>query len=263
MSTEVDFKNGHKHQHECNSRKVSQVLKSDKKKDKKANLGPVLYETVEGKRFENKNLPIHDQPVSSLNKDVTFTVNQLRRAFGFRNITQLLPHIKQCSQETFSILTQDEEPFIDLGQTATIDKSRKNTTSLNLPTHFGHTIHVDLLFRASTAHGDAKYATYFVDRATRYKMIYPLQNLTTDIIDKFKQQTRDLGFTPKRHISDCDKKLFSTDIKTKWSCREIMAHHFKNGTWLDSIINASATILAVRISESSSNIELHTVQSLQ
>ena len=171
--------------------------------------------TIEDKfSFPTPSLPIHDQPISSLNKDVSFTVNQLRRAFGFRNINQLLPHIKQCSQQNFSISTQDEEPFVDLGQTATIDKTKKNSTPLDLPNFFGHTIHVDILFGAGTAHGGAKYALYFVDRASRYKMIYPLKNLTTDILDKFQQHSKDLGFTPKRYISDCDKKLFSAEVKT-------------------------------------------------
>ena len=159
-------------------------------------------------------LQAHDNLVSSLSKEREFTVDQLRRAFGFRNIDSLLPHLRKTSQPTFRISTTDNEPILDAGQVATVDKSRKNTTPLDLPSSFGEVIHLEILYGAGTAHGGVKYALYLVDRATRYKCIYPLKNLGDDILTQMQAFCNDFKISPMKFISDCDQRLFSTQIVT-------------------------------------------------
>ena len=143
----------------------------------------------------------------------SFTIDQLQRRFGFRNVSNILPQIRATSQQNYSISTTDTEPIIDLVNTATIDKSPRNTTPLALPNNFGDVVHVDILYGANTAHGGVKYALYLVDRSTRYKSIYPLTNLSTDILKQFKSYCNDIGLVPKQFICDCDRRLFSQDIK--------------------------------------------------
>ena len=101
---------------------------------------------------------------------------------------------------------------MDLGTTATVDKSNRNKTPLTLPEQFADTVHMDILYGANTAHGGIKYALYIVDRTTRYKYIHPLKNLTTDILDGIKSFCSDMGTVPKRFISDCDNRLFSSAV---------------------------------------------------
>ena len=159
-------------------------------------------------------LRTHDLPVSSVPNDVSFTLDQMRRAFGFRNIDRHIKHIQETSIPNYSISTNDYEPITDLGSTSTIDKSNRNKTLLTLPSQFADTVHMDILYGANTAHGGIKYALYIVDRATRYKYIHPMSNLTTDILDGIKSFCSDMGTIPKRFISDCDCRLFSTEVTT-------------------------------------------------
>lgn len=64
---------------------------------------------------------------------------------------------------------------------------------------------MDILYGAGTAHGGTKYAFYLVDRATRYKSIYPLTNLGEDVLTQLKQYCADMNIIPTKFISDCDK----------------------------------------------------------
>ena len=57
LGTEVDSKNQRKLRTAQNDRRMSNVQKDKKKFKGKQNLGPALYETVDGKRLESKNYP--------------------------------------------------------------------------------------------------------------------------------------------------------------------------------------------------------------
>ena len=158
-------------------------------------------------------LRTHDLPISSLPKDVSFTVDQLQRRFGFRNINNILPQIRETSLPNYSISAQDTEPILDLGNTATIDKSKRNTTPINLPTKFGDVVHMDILYGSATAHGQIKYALYLIDRASRYKAIYPIKDLSNDILPNIQQFCNEMGTVPSRFICDCDQRLFSSEVQ--------------------------------------------------
>ena len=158
-------------------------------------------------------LRVHDIPVSSLPNDVSFTISQIQRGFGFRNVNNILQQIKETSKNNFSISTTDQEPILDLGLTATIDKSKRNTTPVTLPKNFGEVIHMDILYGSATAHGQIKYALYLIDRATRYKAIYPIKDLTTDILPNIKLFCTEMQCIPKHFICDCDQRLFSQEVQ--------------------------------------------------
>ena len=54
---------------------------------------------------------------------------------------------------------------------------------------------------------------FLVDKATRYKSIYPLTNLKSDILNQIQQFCANIGFVPRRFACDCDNKLMSKQIQ--------------------------------------------------
>ena len=159
-------------------------------------------------------LRTEDTPLSSWSSSKSFTYDQLRQAFGFRNINKILPLLKQTSQHTFTISTQDAEPIIDLGAVATIKTPSRNTTPLSLPHKFGDLFHCDIVYGSETAYEGIRYALIMVDRATRYKMVYPLTNLTDDITSALESFYSTFKTFPKIIRSDYDKKLIGSKIET-------------------------------------------------
>ena len=80
-------------------------------------------------------------------------MDQLRRSFGFLNVDNIALHLDSTSQPTFSISSKDREPILDIGETATINKSRRNTDPLPIPDQPCHTFHMDIVFGTNTAIG--------------------------------------------------------------------------------------------------------------
>jgi len=107
----------------------------------------------------------------------------------------------------------DREPVIDLGETATIDKNKRNTNPLNLPSNLGDIVHMDVLYGSNTAIGGIKYALFLVDKATRHKFVYPLKSPKDDILPSLKQFCMDTGQTPKLMRTDFVHKLTGQQIR--------------------------------------------------
>ena len=143
-------------------------------------------------------LRTHDIPISSLPQDVSFTMDQIKRRFGFRKIKNIIKQIQLTSQPNYSISTSDQESIIDAGTTSTIHKSNRNTTPLTLPRQFGDVVHMDILYGSATAHGQIKYALYIIDRATRYKAIFPIKDLSQDILPAIQQYCNEMGTIPSQ-----------------------------------------------------------------
>jgi hypothetical protein len=66
---------------------------------------------------------------------------------------------------------------------------------------------MDIVFGVEVALSNTHYGLIFVDRFSRMTYMYPLQNLTTDIIKQLDAFFAHLGFLPKRLVSDFDTKL--------------------------------------------------------
>ena len=158
-------------------------------------------------------LRIFDHPLSSWSKETSFTYDQLRRSFGFRNISKLLPVLRETCEPNFHISTFDAGTIVDIGTTATVDKSKRNTAGVPLPSSFGDAMQVDIIFGSRTSINSIKYSLFIADRATRYKTILPLENFTADILFQLQKFCKEIGFVPRKFISDCDNKLFSLTIQ--------------------------------------------------
>ena len=133
--------------------------------------------------------------------------DELRMSLGFRNVDEyvrILPHI---AQPTITISTSIDSPP-QLGSVATIERRRRNTSPLQLPNSFLDTVHCDIAYGKRRALGGTKYILLLVDRATRKKYAYGLQNLSSDVQCALQQFFVDCGGrAPKRLITDFDSKI--------------------------------------------------------
>ena len=96
-------------------------------------------------------------------------------------------------------------------------------------------MHVDIGYGCSAGIAGVKYALFIVDRATRYKYIYSIKSLETDIVPAFQAIVKDMGFAPRKIITDFDYKLmgkkvtdYFTPLGTTLECAP-PRHQHKNG----------------------------------
>ena len=166
---------------------------------------------------ETPHLNVVHKPLPQIPDKTPISVDQLQKAFGFRNVSSILNEIKATSDH-LSISTTDREPIMDIGNTATLPKSPRNTFPLELPRKLGDIMHLDIIYGSGTAIQGIKYALFVVDRATRHKFIYPLKSLKTDVIPAIDQLIKDIGKPPKILRSDFDHKLLGAKVQ----------HYFKD-----------------------------------
>lgn len=132
-------------------------------------------------------IPTEHKPLSSWPSQVSYTPDQPKKNFGFRNIETILPQIQQTCQSNFFLSVKDKEKVLDLGEVATIHRSKRNTTALPLPQSFGDIMHIDIIYGTITAIEGYKYALFIVDRATRSRFILPMKVLKTDVLPIFQK----------------------------------------------------------------------------
>ena len=157
-------------------------------------------------------LRLVDKPLQHAPHIATLSIDQLKKGFGFRNIQSIIKELQQTSSK-FRLSTLDKEPILDLGEVATIDRSKRNTTLLDLPRNLGDVVHMDILFGSNTAINGIKYALFIVDKATRFKYIYPLKNLKVDILPAIQKFSIDIQTFPKCIRTDFDHKLMGRKIE--------------------------------------------------
>ena len=159
-----------------------------------------------------------DTVLQSTPSTVQLTDNDLRQGFGFRNTATISRKLHSFTKKTFSLTVSDAPDILDLGNIATIDKSKRNTTPLTLPQNFGDLVHCDILYGSETSIKGFKYALYLIDKATRFKFVYGLKSLT-DVLVVFKRFCADIGFVPKELRTDFDTKLMGSNMQ------QFMNHH--------------------------------------
>ena len=176
-----------------------------------------------------------DKPQPVAHADKTINVDELRKLIGFRNTDSIIPHLHECFQPNFHLSKLDREPVLNLGEVATIDKTKISKTPVPLPKHFGDVMHADIGYGCTAGIAGVKYALFIVDRATRHKYIYPIKSLEHDIVPAFQKLVRDMGFAPKKIITDFDYKLmgnkitdYFTPLYTIMECAP-PRHQHKNG----------------------------------
>ena len=89
-------------------------------------------------RVIDKNLP-------SQTTNKSFTMDQVQKAFGFRNVASIIKQIQETSNNCI-ISTKDVEPILDLGKVASIDKPKRNTHPLPFPPNRGDVLHMDIIY---------------------------------------------------------------------------------------------------------------------
>jgi hypothetical protein len=78
------------------------------------------------------------------------------------------------------------------------------------------------VFGPDIAVGNIHYGLLFTDRFSRMTYLYPLQNLTSDIVKQLQSFFAHLGFSPRRLISDFDTKLNGL-VERHWQTMVAMA----------------------------------------
>ena len=154
-----------------------------------------------------------DKPQDVASSSKTITVEELRKCIGYRNTENLLPHLKTCFQNNFHVSSIDREPILDLGETSTIDKSKIPTNPVKLPRNFGDVMHCDIGYGCNAGLAGVRYALFIVDRATRHKYVYPIKSLKDDILPAFQTLVKDMGFAPKKIMTDFDHKLMGSAVE--------------------------------------------------
>jgi len=122
-------------------------------------------------RIDAPPLRVIDKPLSTATSKASYTINQIKQTFGFRNVSSILKELQQTATN-FSISTKERELVLDLGEVASMDMPKGNTTPKPLPKHLGDVVHMDIIFGSGIAIGGVKYALFCVDRAKRHKYIY-------------------------------------------------------------------------------------------
>ena len=171
---------------------------------------PDTYQIGSSRKFAP--LRVIDKALPSQTSNKSYTLNQIQQAFGFRNVSSIIKQIEATNKNCL-ISTLDIEPIIDLGQVASIDKPKRNTTKLPLPPQRGDVVHMDIIYGAGSSIDGIKYALFIVDRATRYKIMLPIRNLKTDVLPNLKKFCSIMGTTPKYLRTDFDHKLIGRHIQ--------------------------------------------------
>ena len=92
-----------------------------------------------------------DLAIPSMADKVSFTHDQLRKAFRFCNIDNFLPLLRKKVMDNFSVSTSNQEPTLNLGEVATADRPKCNTSPLDLPSKFGDSFHMNIVFGSRVA----------------------------------------------------------------------------------------------------------------
>lgn len=148
-----------------------------------------------------------DKPSTSLPKHMSMSEDVLRACVGYQQINTLKKQFSHLYQDTVKLDQLPADAVLDSGCLASLRKKDRNTDPVPRPSKFGEVIHVDIVFGPEISVGNIHYGLLFVDCFSRMSYLYQLQNLTTDIRKQFQTIFAQLGFIPRRLISDFDLKL--------------------------------------------------------
>ena len=144
-------------------------------------------------------------------KAVSMTRESLLQSIGYLHPDKLLKHMKELTTSNVTIET-DKNPKINPGSTASIRSKNKNRVPNDLPSSTGKVWHMDIGFGPCTSIGGIKYTLLFVDKRSRYKLVYGLKNLKSSLLDGMKQFLAECGPTPKILRTDFDSKLMGGKV---------------------------------------------------
>jgi hypothetical protein len=162
--------------------------------------------TIPGERPLLTPLPM-DIVNNSLPKRVTMSQDALHRAIGFQSPSVLLKNIHKLGTKSVQIQNLQRSDNIDIGETASMNSARRNTTPLPSPKNYSDIWHMDIRYGPGAAFGGVKYTLLLINKYSRYKFLYRLKNLTTSVQQAIEQFLRDCGTSQKLIRTDFDHKL--------------------------------------------------------
>jgi hypothetical protein len=146
---------------------------------------------------------------------VTITQDAPHQSIGFQNPSILIKHLHQLGDESVQLQNLQQTIVIDVGTIASIKSNQHNSTPSRPPAKYSNIWHIDIGYGPNTpAIGGAKYTLLLVDKATRYKFIYGLKNLTTSLLDAMKKFLCNCAVTPTLIQTNFDNKLMGGKIGT-------------------------------------------------
>jgi hypothetical protein len=148
-----------------------------------------------------------DKVSSSLPSQFMLTKDLIRAGVGYRKIETIKKHLSDLYQPTITLDSQPPDAVLDAGDFSTLLKVPKNTKWVPRPASFLDVVHMDIVFGPEVSLGNVHYGLLFTDRYSRMTYIYPLQNLTIDIVKQLEAFFAHLGTTSKHLISNFDTKL--------------------------------------------------------
>ena len=159
---------------------------------------------------------IHKLPIEKVNnsipKHISMNRDFISQATGFYNTNTLIKHFNSLSQPTVSLSAIDKNPVLDEGEAATINARRRNTKPSQPPRQYSQIWHMDIGYGPTTSVGGFRYTLLLVDKATRYKKMYPLTNLKTSVLQAMKKFIAEVGVKPTLLRTDFDHKLLGGDV---------------------------------------------------
>jgi len=138
-----------------------------------------------------------DKPSSHLPARIPFTEDFLRASVGFRRIDMMKSHLSKLYQDTILLDKLPADAVLDTGEFANLRKTPRTTTPVPRPSSFGEVIHMDIVFGPDIAVGNIHYGLLFTDHYSHMTYLYPLQNLTSDIVKQLESFFAHLGFSPR------------------------------------------------------------------
>ena len=160
-------------------------------------------------------LPVEARPNSALPKRLNITTDRLLQSIGFLKPDRLLKLLPTLFPPDTIHIQEDVSPAIPSGATATIPSTKRSTSPVPIPPTFGAVWHVDIGFGPSKAIGGARYCLFFVDRATRFKYVFPLKDLTSDLSNAMRQFITAVGRPNIGELhTDFDEKIIGGPVRT-------------------------------------------------
>ena len=177
---------------------------------------PENIETASSEEVDNATPPPTPRPVDRVNsstpKTISLSQDALFRSIGFLNPKMLQQHLNLLGNKSVRIQNLAKNPTVDPGETASMPSRKRNKIPSQPARHYGDIWHVDIGYGPNTAIGGIKYTIMFIDKYSKYKLIYGLKNLTSSLHDAVRKFLRDCGTTPNLIRTDFDHKLIGGTV---------------------------------------------------
>jgi dUTP pyrophosphatase len=117
------------------------------------------------------------RPNSSQSKLVLMSTSNLLKSIGFLKMDQLAANLHKLGKKNFIISKLPRDPKLDPGETATLNKAKRNTTPIEPPSDASKIFNIDIVFGPSTSIGGARYALLQVNKKNTNELYFSIKEL--------------------------------------------------------------------------------------